>query len=77
MWLLRHNSNQQSIKVQGRVVSTRRPSDSTSQVSNLSPIKMILDLTRHGQMALSCYSENANFKSMKMKTFEQINSKIH
>jgi hypothetical protein len=58
-------------------VSSRKPYDSTIEVSNLSPIKLILDLTRHGQMTSPGYSENANFKSMKMKTFEWITSKIH
>jgi hypothetical protein len=42
----------------------------------MSPIKFILDLTRHGQMASPGYSEN-DFKSIKMKTFAWITSKIH
>jgi hypothetical protein len=42
----------------------------------MSPIKFILDLTRHGQMASPGYSKN-DFKSIKMKTFEWITSKIH
>jgi hypothetical protein len=47
-------------------------------MSNLSPIKLIPDLTRHGQMASLGYSENVDFnRSTKMKTFEWIISKIH
>jgi hypothetical protein len=65
-----------SIKVHDRVVSNRRPSNSTIQMSNLSPIKLILDLTRHGQMTLLGYLGN-DFKGVKMKTFEWITSKIH
>jgi hypothetical protein len=65
-----------SIKVQGGVVSSQRLSISTSQMSNLSPIKLIPDLTKHGQMASPSYYKN-DFKSIKMKTFEWIASKIH
>jgi hypothetical protein len=46
-------------------------------MSNLSLIKLIPDLTRHGQMASPGYSENVDFKNIKMKTFEWITSKIH
>jgi hypothetical protein len=46
-------------------------------MSNLSQIKLIPDLTRHGQMALPGYSKNADFKSIKRKTFEWITSKTH
>jgi hypothetical protein len=46
-------------------------------MSNLSAIKLISDLIRHGQMASLSYLENVDFKSIKMKTFEWIISKIH
>jgi hypothetical protein len=58
-------------------MSSRGPSASTSQMSNLSLIKLISDLTRHGQMPSLGYPENVDLKSMKMKTFEWIISKIH
>jgi hypothetical protein len=40
-----------SIEAQSGVMSSWEPSASTSQTSNLSPIKLNSDLTRHGQMA--------------------------
>jgi hypothetical protein len=42
-------------------------SASTSQMSNLSPIKLISDLTRHGHMASPGYSENVDFKSIRWR----------
>jgi hypothetical protein len=57
------------------VVSSQGSSVSTGQMSNLSPIKLIPDLTRHGQMSSLGYSENYFEKWHKMKTFELIISK--
>jgi hypothetical protein len=59
----RVQSTEARVQVQGGVVSSRRPSVSTSQMSNLSSIKLISDLTRHGQMASPSYSENVDFKT--------------
>jgi hypothetical protein len=60
-----------SIEAQSGVMSSWEPSALTRQTSNLSPIKLISDLTRRGQMA------SFEFLEHKRNTFEWIISKIH